>query len=115
MEELVWVATMVAALYGIADLIERLAFRIIYGNGNRHYLVLFSRKGCEDTEYAVRRLAAARRFFPLGYHTTTLLLTTGKPDDSLIGLCERLHIKPCTEKEFNEMLTDGLQGEKKQV
>lgn len=82
------------ALYGAADLIARLCWRLVFA-GEAPPLTL-SAAG-EDAEYRIRRFAAWMRLRPAGGFTPTVVL----PDENeqLQRLCEELGLQVCTVKD----------------
>ena len=73
------------ALYGAADLIARLCWRLVFA-GEGESLVLSVSTG-EDAEYRIRRFAAWLRVCPTGFTPTVLL---AEEDAELYLLCKDL-------------------------
>lgn len=87
------------ALYGAADLIMRLCWRLVFA-GEAQRLTL-SAAG-EDAEYRIRRFAMWMRLRPAGGFTPTVVL----PDENeqLQRLCEELGVQVCTAKDLETAL-----------
>ena len=116
-EDIAMVIVIVAALYGVADLMGRLAYRILFAKGGRQYVVVPLTRGREDAEYAVRRLGATRHFFPHG--TVYPLLVDwdlGEEEQQLTQrLCDELRLEVCRREELGEILLTGLQEEQNRL
>ncbi len=82
------------ALYGAADLVMRLCWRLVFA-GEVQPLIL-SVSG-EDAEYCIRRFAMWMRLRPAGGVTPTVLLRD--EDAALRRLCEELGLGVCTAKD----------------
>lgn len=105
MEEVVLALGLLAAVYGIGDLIGRLAFRLLFPRHGRQYLVV--PVNGQPVEYAARRLSAIRRFLPVG-NTEPLLLDDGLDEEERAlarRVCEELGLAFYS----REALLDGLQ------
>lgn len=107
-EDIAMVLVVLAALYGIADLIGRLAYRLLFGRRGKQYLLTPLVGGREDMEYRVRQLAAMRRFFP---HNAirSLVVDCGlnhEEQQLTQRLCNELRLDFCSAE---EILHIGLQ------
>lgn len=82
------------ALYGAADLILRLCWRLVFA-GKQEPLTL-SVTG-DDAEYRIRRFAAWLRLRPTGGFSPTVIL----PDENAVlrQVCEELGLHVCTAKD----------------
>ncbi len=87
------------ALYGAADLIMRLCWRLVFA-GKAESLIV-SAAG-EDAEYRIRRFAMWMRLRPAGVFTPTVLLR--EDDTALRRLCEELGLRVCTAKDLQTAL-----------
>ncbi len=74
------------AVYGAADLVARLCWRLVFA-GKRETLILTVSAG-DDAEFRIRRLATWARLCPNGGFTPTVVLT--EENEPLKQLCERL-------------------------
>lgn len=81
------------ALYGAAELIARLCWRLVFA-GEAEPLILSVAAG-EDAEYRIRRLAAWMRLHPTGYTPSVAL---SEENAALRRLCEELGLV-CTVKD----------------
>jgi hypothetical protein len=113
-EELAIVAVLVLALYGVADLIERLVFRLLFGKGEDQYLLVPVTESEETAEYAVRRLTATCRFFP-PCHRVVPLVVSDTPSMAIQNMCENIGVKWCSAQNMNEFLHSSLQRSKKDL
>ncbi len=111
-EELALALGMLAALYGVADIIGRLAFRLLFSKkGGQQYLLVPLSGEQRDAEYIVRRLSATHRFFPSGA-VRPLLVDCGMDAQSreVTGrVCAELQLSVCPQEELPEILSSGLQ------
>lgn len=85
-ESIAAVIALLLAVYGAADLVSRLCWRLVFA-GERSALTL-TVSADEDAEYRIRRLAAWTRLCPNGGFTPTVVLT--EENESLIRLCAGL-------------------------
>ncbi len=114
-QDLAIVAVLVLALYGVADLIERVVFHFLFGKGGRQYLLVPLASSQTDGEYAVRRLTAARRFLPPCDKTVPLVVQYGEGRSELSRLCETVGAEYIGAEHLKEIIADGLQAAKKEV
>ncbi len=82
------------ALYGAADLLMRLCWRVVFAGETD--AVTLSVAG-ENAEYRIRRFAAWVRLRPAGGFVPTVLLR--KEDAVSERLCEELGLRVCTGKD----------------
>lgn len=110
-EDIAMVLVILAALHGAADLIFRMAFRVLFGKCEHLYLTMLLSGDKDDAEFHIRRLAAIRRFFPSG-HVKAITIDRGVDEEQKAiaqKLCNELRVDMYNEKEWWQMLTDGLQ------
>lgn len=115
LREMVIVAVMILALYGIADLIQRLAFRLLYGKGKEQFLLVPATGENDGGEYAARRLLATHRFLPPCDNTRLLLVCYGSVREGVSRLCDLSGIKICAAKDLQEILRSSLQSTEKEL
>ena len=107
MEEVALAVGLLAAVYGIADLIGRIAFYLLFPRRKGAYVVVPLCGDDPAVEYTARRLAMLCRFLPSG-DSMPLLLDCGLGEDDralAVRLAEELSIEFYTVQEW----MNGLQ------
>lgn len=111
MEDVLLVVGMLLAVYGLCDLVGRLAFRLLFPKNRHRYLLVPLCGAQSDVEYTARDLSAAHRFFP-SQRAEPLLLDCGLDEESrqlAVRVCEELGMLLCCREDLCEILTEGLQ------
>ncbi len=106
-EILLTAVVLLLSVYALADIISRFSFRFLFSSKKRQeYYVLPLGGSAEDAEYAVRRMASLRWFFPFK-NVSFVVLDRGLQDESATvtaTLCRELDIPFLTEKEWADTL-----------
>lgn len=111
MEQIALIVGVILAIYGLMDLIERLAFWVLFPKGERGYRVIPLAGRCDGVEYIARRIEAERRLHAFK-NDPVLLVDCGLEEESrrlALRVCEQLQLRFCEGEKFGEMLTAGLQ------
>ena len=95
------VIALLLALYGVADLIARLCWWLVFV-GEAESLILSISAG-EGAEYRIRRLAAWTKLCPCGGFTPTVRLDA--ESEELQRLCEDVGLPVCTSKNGENRFT----------
>ncbi len=95
------------SVYAVADLISRLTFRLLFSSKEqKEYYVLPLDGSAEDAEYAVRRMALLRWFFP--FKNVSFVVVgrdlTEESEFVTAALCRDLNLAFLTEKEWANTL-----------
>lgn len=104
---------MLAAVYGVVDLIGRWLCRRVFAPFHGGYFVI-PLTGDECTEYAVRHGKLLCRYLPCG-NVRVVVVDNGTATDETCILCERLKVELLTIEEWKKMQETTLQCEKKGV
>ena len=117
MEKAALVFGVIMAVYGMMDLIERLAFWFLYPKGCSRYWVVPLCGRNEDVEYTVRCMAAERD--ACAYPSEKILLVDYGMDEESSRLAERicaeLGVCFCTKEKMGEMIATRLQGKETMI
>ena len=104
---------LVMAAYGAADLIERLAYRLVFANMAPLYCVaMLGKKG--DAEFFIRKAAAERKRMPPDRQWVIVDCGLEEEERALAKrLCEELRLNFCERSSFFEFLSiDHLEPER---
>lgn len=102
------VVGLLLALYGAADLIVRICYRVLFGRRTARGRLLLHARG-KDAEYQIRRLAVWRYLVPDGGFDWVVVLSD--TDSACQKLCDELGFATVTEKEWMGMHESSLQSE----
>ncbi len=106
-EILLTAVVLLLSVYALADIISRFSFRFLFSSKKRQeYYVLSLGGSAEDAEYAVRRMALLRWFFPFK-NVLFVVLDRGMSAESeavAAKLCRELELPFLTEKEWADTL-----------
>ncbi len=104
---------MLAAVYGVVDLLSRFVCRRWFSAFHGGYFVIpLTDDGC--TEYAARHGKLLRRLLPCG-DVRIVVVDSGAATDATRLLCERLQVELVTAEEWKKMQETTLQPEEKGV
>ncbi len=106
-EILLTAVVLLLSVYALAELISRLVFCLFFSAKEQtEYYVLPLGRTAETAEYAVRRMALLRWFFPFK-NVSFVVLNRGLEAESekvAATLCRELHLAFLTEKEWANTL-----------
>lgn len=111
MKEIAMLIGLSAAVYGLSELIARVAFRLLFPKKGRDCWVVALCGRPEDAEYTVRRLSIQRRL-SLTDAADAVILDCGMDEqsrESVMRLCGETSSRLYTAEEFCKMLSAGLQ------
>ncbi len=103
------------AAYGMADLVERLVWRILFAKGTPLYCVMPIYRETDAEFLAVKTTSERNR---MAHSGEWILLDCGldKGGEALLKrLCEQLHLRYVKRQDFDELLSAGLQEEESVV
>lgn len=113
-EEIALALGMVAAVYGVAELMIHVSFWLLFGGKQEDgCLILCAPVDEQGIEYAARKLSAVHRFIPI--RSKAIVLVKDSNIQWIQTLCRELELDCCSKEEFAEMLFGGLQEGKNAV
>lgn len=108
-----WALVMLAAVYGVMDLLCRLICRRWFSAFHGGYFVVpLTDDAC--TEYAVRHAKLLGRFLPRG-DVRVVVVDNGEATEMTWQLCQRLQVELVTVEEWKKIQETTLQPTKKGV
>ena len=117
-ETVLFAVGLLLAVYGAADILWRIACRVVsFGQGEEAYLLVPMRGERDDAEYQARRVKVLCRG-GYGQNIRPILFNKGLTPQSAAltrEVCARLSVEFVDEKEWDDLLETALQDEKKRV
>lgn len=115
MTEVLLIVALLLAAYGMADLAERMAYRLIFSGSVPIYCVIPLHSE-NDAEFFVRKAATERKRLPCQYEW--LMVDCGLTEQERVltkRLCEELRLSFCVRSDLDDLLSARLQKEEYMV